>query len=450
MKIGTKLIIFYAASTLSVASFFAVSMYTVSLKGIDRLADAQMTRDIDIVKILFATKEIGNISAIDKNIIQKYWLRVTGKEGDTIFESEVAKELPLPEAKLSDNHTLTVYTEFINFTGNQDVILRIKRYKLENNASIIMGYPLDDDIAYSYQKTIFTFIAVLALISIFAYFLLKFILRPLGEISDVLSEINEVKLDVRLKKYSNDEIGSLASSINSLLAKLESSFEHQRSFLSIMSHELKTPLSIIKTHIEQALMDESVPMSLKRKFSGDLGQISRLDQFIVKLLLLTRLEENSLLLDLKSFNLSSMVNDISSFLTDASQSENKKLVSNIENEIFITADRVLLHRALINLCENAVKFTPHKNAVFISLKNTKNGAVLTIRDEAGGIDKETLERVENRLPLVGFFNNDKNQNGIGMRLAVMILKASDMAYEIKSEIGVGTTINIYFKTAGRE
>ncbi len=446
MKIRTKLAIFYLLSTLLIASFFAATMYRTSLNSINRIADGQMSRDIAILEDVLK-KGGGAASGVEKNLMQRYWLLIVDKSGNTVFESGLAKTLPIPISKLANGHTLTVYTEFVNFTGNKDVILRIKKLENGDGASIVMGYPMDEDIAYSYQKTIAVFIAALILISVFAYFLLRLILKPLGEISDVLSEINELRLDVRLKKYSNDEIGLLAENINGLLEKLDESFANQRSFLSLMSHELKTPLSIIRTHIEQALMDDGVPMPLKRKFSRDVGQISRLDKFISRLLLLTRLEENSVLADVKRFNLSEMVDEISYFLMDVAMSDDKGLSLDIEPDIFIESDRVLLHRAIANLCENAVKFTLTKKNIRISLKRDNGKAVLTIADEAGGIDRNILRRAENRLPMVGYLKEGKTRNGIGLRLAIMLLKVCGLKYAIDSQEGEGTVFSIMFNVA---
>lgn len=422
------------------AVFFAIAMYETSTKEIIRLTDIQMSKDSELISAMLKANTELKSSAVEKSVLQKYWLMIVKKDKTVLFESEMAKILPIPEDKLIDNHTLTVYTEFVNFTGNKDVILRVKKSVKEDGTLVIMGYPLDEDMAYSYEKTAVAFVAVLILITIFVYFFLTFVLRPLREISDILSGINEAKLNIRLKRYTNDEIGMLSSSLNSLLEKLEKSFASQKSFLSLMSHELKTPLSIIKTHIEQAIMDDSSSLELKGKFSKDLEQISKLNQFISRLLLLTRLEENSVLLDLKTISLSKLLGDISYFVEDMALSDNKELVLDIQDDICIKADKVLLYRALINLCENAIKYTHEQEKIFISLKKSGSSALLVIKDTAGGIKPEILQKAEEKLPFAAV----GSVSGLGLRLAIMLLKASGIKYAFKIDSGVGTTIEIYF------
>lgn len=441
MKIRTKFAFFYLFSTLTMAVFFTFALYEIGTGEVMHMADADMSKNIELVKDFIKSDNTAKISVSENSMMQKYWLRIIRQDKTVLFESNIAKILPLPDNKLIDGHTLTVYTDFVNFTGNKDVILRIKKSVDANGATIIMGYLLDDSMAYNYEKTVVVFLAILVLITIFVYFILTFVLRPLKDISEVLHGINEAKLNVRLKKYSNDEIGMLSSSLNALLEKLEKSFDSQKSFLSLMSHELKTPLSIIKTHIEQAIMDGSVPLELKSKFSKDLEQISRLDQFILRLLLLTRLEENSILLDIKLFNLSELVEEISDFIGDIAVSDDKELVLDIDDNIFVKTDKVLLHRAIINLCENAVKYSPVGKKVFVSLKKQNDFALLVIKDEAGGIKPDILQKAEDKLPFVahGFVS------GLGLRLAIMLLKASDIGYTFDIEEGVGTTIEIKLK-----
>ncbi len=442
MRIRTKFAIFYIFSAVLINGFMATMLYFSSIRNIDEVVDRQMSLVVGLIKELIVQGNIKDISKAQSSLLESCWLSVF-KDGNIIYENEIAKTVKIGQKQIRDGATLTIYTNFVNFTGNNDVILHFCTRKLGDGRVIAMGYIMDDSISNSFSKTLLTLSAAIFLVAIAVYVMLIFLLRPLGEIGKILALVNEEKLDTRLEKMHNDEIGDLIDAINTLLSNLQSSFNGQRHFLSLMSHELKTPLAILRAHMEQAMAETSVPIEMKEKFSSDIEQICRLNDYIAKLLLLTRLEENSISAGHNRIDLSKMIEQIGSFFTDVASGEDKQLNCDIENNIHVLSDADLLYRAIFNFCDNAIKFSPNRGIIYLGAHSNKDGSVtISIGDAAGGIPEGILRKLEQK-----FFSTDASDNNIlksqiGLRLSCLILRLLGLTYKLDSQMGIGSKIEI--------
>jgi len=403
--------------------------------------DEHLAEDSELIKGAIDSDRVGVANLTKYKIFDKYWLKIITNDGK-VYKSHIAEIIPIDLNKIVDGVTITVDTKFVNFTGDYDVILRLYVKKFDDGSSIIIGLPLDNDLAESYKKLIVKLVITLILISISIFFMTKFLLRPLADISLSLRRLSEDKFYRGFVKKSDDEIGYLVDGINTTFEKLKNYYTQQKNFLTIMSHELKTPLSVIKNHVEFALARDDVPLDIKSKFANDLEQISRVNQFIHRLLLLTRLEDSTILPDISIFNLSELLEELTLFFVDLAEAQNRKLLYNIEQNITVQGDKELLNRAISNIIDNAVKYTPDGKSVSVSLKTTDNFIVLSIMDGGEAIPSNIISAAQNSRFISSQYDADGVKNGIGLRLIIAILNLHGITYTI-NQTGDGNLFEIY-------
>jgi len=408
------------------------------------MLDEHLIEDSEQIKFLL-DNNIYSSTSLKRILFEEYWLKII-KNDTVLYVSDIAKSIEIPPEKISDKSTLTVKTNQVNFTADYDVIFRFHVKNYDDGTNIILGISMDNSIKQNQKKLATIFLITLLIISALFYYLINFLLKPLVNISLTLRRLSQEKFSIGFIQESNDEIGFLIESINLTFEKLRNHFTYQKDFLSIMSHELKTPLAVIKNHIESAIEREDIPLVMKQKFSNDLEQISKLNQFIHRLMLLTRLEDKTIIPKNIRFNLSELSQELCQFFTDLADSQNKIFTSEISNQIFVIGDRELLYRAIFNIVDNAIKYTSEGKEIQFILKRTgSKAAVLQIKDQGAGISEDVIMTAESSMFAKSIYDKDGIKNGIGMRLIIAILNLHTLQYKIESTHS-GSIFNIFFKS----
>ena len=225
--------------------------------------------------------------------------------------------------------------------------------------------------------------------------------------------------------------------IDSVVAQIEISFKKLKNFNSNVSHELKTPLAIMKSEIEVALMDKN--KNCDKTLRSLLQEINYLNDITEKLLFLTKNDLNNL--NLKEIDLEDIIFEL---FEKYSNKIHISLHIDENDEYIIKGDKTLLKMALSNLIENSIKYKALK--IDITLKKTKNKIILSIKDNGIGIPKEKLPFIFDE-----FYRVDESHNkdikgfGLGLSIVKNIIKAHRAKIKVKSERGVEFIIEFPLK-----
>jgi heavy metal sensor kinase len=293
--------------------------------------------------------------------------------------------------------------------------------------------------------------AILAL-SIGGWFLAGRALAPVVRISRAARKINAENLYQRLPTTgTQDEIAQLAETFNSMLARLESSFDKVRQFTGDASHELRTPLAILKGETEVALRWAKEPEELRGTLESNLEEINRMDRILEDLLALAKSEAGELNLNIVEFSLSDLLQDL--YLQGRTLGTPKKIsVSlnlHVTEEIWIEGDQLQLTRMFLNLLANAIKYTPEGGKVSISLAVRGHEAVVEVADTGIGIAAEHLSHIFDR-----FYRVDEARNrqvggtGLGLAIVKSIIDAHAGRIDVESSPDQGSAFTIYLPLAG--
>jgi len=289
----------------------------------------------------------------------------------------------------------------------------------------------------------------LLLASAGGYFLARKSLAPVVAMSTQAGRIGAANLHQRLAvQNERDELGHLAQSFNSLLDRLSESFERQRRFMADASHELRTPVAILRGEAEVALSQQARSLEEYRESLGVLHhEAERLTHIVEDLFTLTRADAGQYPLQPRDFYLDELVAEcVHSARTLALA---KKISLNFEeaSESPIRADESLLRRMILNLLDNAIKYTFEGGRVTVTCRRAADQYVLSIADTGGGIPADLQLRIFER-----FFRADKARSraendgggaGLGLSISRWIAEAHYGRLELTHSDSAGSTFTAY-------
>src|SRR5467141_2857092 len=269
----------------------------------------------------------------------------------------------------------------------------------------------------------------IVLASVGGYFLARKSLAPVVAMSTQAGRIGAANLHERLAVQNDkDEMGQLAQSFNSLLDRLSQSFERQQRFMADASHELRTPVAILRGEAEVALSQQSRSLEEYRESLGVLHQeAERLTHIVEDLFTLTRADAGQYPLQPRDFYLDELIAEcVHSARTLALA---KKITLNFEDacESPIHADESLLRRMILNLLDNAIKYTPEGGRVCVQCRREGKEYGLSITDTGGGIPADLQPRIFERFFRVdkarSRAENDGSGAGLGLSISRWIAEA---------------------------
>jgi heavy metal sensor kinase len=247
------------------------------------------------------------------------------------------------------------------------------------------------------------------------YVLARRALSPIEEMTDRAQTITAERLGDRLPVSNpENEMGRLATVFNETLGRLEESFNQMRRFTTDVSHELRTPLTAIRSVGEVGLRGHRDEAAYRGIIGSMLEEVDRLASLVDRLLTLSRAETRQATLSRDAVDLSTLADDVVSHLSVLAEEKRQTLTIDRQAAPVVSADRLVLRQALINLVDNAIKFTPAAGRVRIRISETPDDAVVDVIDSGPGIAGDARERIFDRF----YRGNDDDGHGTGLGLSL--------------------------------
>lgn len=274
------------------------------------------------------------------------------------------------------------------------------------------------------------------------YFIVKKSFSPLEDLIATASEIAGGRdLSKRLDTSSSTEGRMLASAFNSMLSRLDESFRKEKEFTDDASHELRTPVAVIKAEGEYALSSLDDKVEVEEALSTIVREADRMNRLISSLLALSRSDKGTLKVDKKMFSLSSLLCVIAEEMGEIAKEKALTFSSHIENDVSVFADEDMIARAVVNLINNAISFSKPSGSISFSLKKENGHALVSVADDGIGIRKEDQERIFDR-----FYQVDKartsSSSGLGLAMVKEIASLNGAEIKVESEYGEGSVFTL--------
>jgi len=280
------------------------------------------------------------------------------------------------------------------------------------------------------------------LTSLSGVFLVQLTLRPVDEMIETIHQITAENLKLRLTiPGTKDEIESLARTFNQMIARLDEAFTSQRQFMEDISHELKTPLSVLKGELEVTLKRIRSTQEYETALQSSLEEVNHLGQIVENLLTLARFDAKTTTLIAKPLDLSLLIKDTVEAIQVLAIQKNITLQFNSAHTVDIVADKNQLKRLFLNILDNAIKYTPPGGKISVDLRQQKDSAGIEISDTGIGIPESELPHIFDR-----FYRVDKSRSSAGFGLGLSIAQSIAMAHggkiEARPNIPQGTIFTI--------
>jgi heavy metal sensor kinase len=287
---------------------------------------------------------------------------------------------------------------------------------------------------------------ILAISVAAGWFLAARALKPFEEITRTAEKINYENLNTQIyTERKEKEIQRLVQSFNAMVKRLDMSFRQMRKFNADAAHELRTPLAILQTETEVALQSPNLPDEIRAVLASNLEEIDRLGRIVSDLLTLAEAEAGRQVLVKESIDLKALLEDLVDQLRVLASESGVLIRLNCERELRINADKLWIRRAVVNLLENAIKYSSDGGTIEVSAGIGNSAVQLAIRDHGIGILPHDLPHIFDRLYRADPARS-RDSGGVGLGLAIVkwIVEAHNGTIRVESEAERGALFEISF------
>lgn len=298
------------------------------------------------------------------------------------------------------------------------------------------------------------FAIILLLSSLSAFICSRAIVSPIATISQISKRMTSHDMTWKCDIKSNDEIGVLASSLNTMASRLQVTMEeltnanHQltadiekfkeleeqrRKFFAAVSHELKTPLTILKGQIENMMLGYGDYQNHEKYLPEALKATDDIEYLVKEITSISQMENMDLADTLQEISLKQTINDTIQAIQPLAQDKDVQIYQNISTDMVLSVSPILWNKALSNIIGNAVRHSPCGQDVFITLESSENRNALVIENTGASIPEADLPHM-----FTPFYRADKSRNkatggsGLGLYIVKTVLDLHGMAYCIKN------------------
>jgi heavy metal sensor kinase len=381
------------------------------------------------------------------------YIQVLDSDGSVVGRSSSLEDFSFPLSARAYSQALKgeMTHEVVDTVGRYPVRVVTRPIVLKDRglvAVVQVGSSLEERekiFNYMVSFTVVGTVVSVLIASVVGWFLAVKALRPVDEITRMARRIGAESLDERLlTEGPPDEIGRLAETFNEMIARLERSFKQVRQFTADASHELKTPLTVLKGEIEVALRSGASAEALKEVLLSNLEETDRMSYIVKNLLDLARADVEAVRTEV---SLDRVLAERFEHFRKMAVTEGIELGIRKNTPTTVSGDPVRLGQLIYNLIDNAFKYTPRGGMVELFLEKSDAEAILKVKDTGVGIAKEDLPYVFDR-----FYRVDKARTsregvvggvGLGLSICKEIAESHGGTIKVISEPGKGSTFTVH-------
>jgi len=402
----------------------------------------------------YTTNDIQKLIRIETTT--KKYLRTTVRLYDTEQSSFIGSEnFIVPDLKLSDDEIAKAIKgenslKKIWVEGLRSPYRLITRpVMIDNSCKYILQVGIYMRLTYktveNMEENFLMSAPLLIILSIVGgWFISRNSLSPITKMTETARQITGSDLKRRIfLSGKGDEVDELANTINIMLDRIEDSFTKIAQFTADVSHELRTPVASLKTGIEVILSKERTAEEYRKLLYHSLVSLERITRTISDLMELSRSDSDSNILQLKSFNIGSMLKEIQEKFRLVSDTKDIVLPNKEFPDVEINGDKIMLRRVFANLLDNAIKYTLPGGRVYISLEDRNDDVVISITDTGVGIAESNLGKIFDRCFRVDTSRSgETGGSGLGLNISKNIVELHKGRIEVKSDIGERSTFYV--------
>jgi heavy metal sensor kinase len=282
------------------------------------------------------------------------------------------------------------------------------------------------------------------------FILVRRALTPVDSMAKKAEEITQVNLSERLPvSRTGDELERLSLALNHMISRLEDAVLISKRFVADASHELRTPLTVLRGELESLAQDSQLKPHTRETLGSMLEEVDRLSEIVESLLALSKLDAGEASAERVRFDLAELVTTTADQMSLLAEDKSIKVECDAAADVIVEGDRSRMKQVVVNLLDNAIKYTPNGGRVLLKISRSDDKAVLEVADNGVGIPSEALPHMFKR-----FFRVDdsrsREQGGAGLGLSIVksICAAHGAEVDVRSTPGQGSSFRVTQPLAG--
>jgi heavy metal sensor kinase len=448
LSVRVSLTLWYVAAMIVVLGLYASGVTFFVSTNLSRALDEQLRNDFQWAAQMAELRPDGTLTWFDDDSSggdDTPWMQVWDGFGHLIFRTAVAERNPIPESRdllkradqrivpvRSDPSPIRVLTGQ-SMIGKQRVTIQVAkreasmRQELKHLVLIlVLGLPIG-----------------VAAAGLGGYSLARRALAPVERMAERARHITAERLSDRLPVDNpNDEFGQLASVFNATLGRLESSFDQMRRFTADVSHELRTPLTAIRSVGEVGLRGRRDDQAYRGIIISMLEEVDRLAGLVDRLLTLSRAEMGQAKLTLETVDLHELAEEVAAHLGVLAEEKRQSMTVEAGSAHGLS-DRLMLRQSLINLVDNAIKYTPVGGRILIRVTELAATSTIDVIDNGPGIVDELRGRIFDRYYRAGELRaTATGGTGLGLSITKWSVEVNGGQLSVEPTRGGGSTFRI--------
>jgi heavy metal sensor kinase len=459
-SIRFRMALWYAALLAGALALFGAASYI----GLERYLQKSLEESLikqarSIGDVLIVNINQSGEDYVSNEITEHYspeingrFIRVTAADGRQVFISGLPKDgtfdplrVPPPQLPFSQP-----YSHEVEMPDGHELLLHALPYKAKDGSRFLIEvaapYNQIESVLRGLQLTFALGLPLIVALAISGgYVLMRRALRPVDEIRQKAAQITSRNLSERLPVVrTGDELERLATDLNRMIARLEESFQQINRFSADASHELRTPLTVLQGELESMAQSRSnIPPEIRDTIGSALEETQRLTKIVENLLAISRLEAGEARKQLERLDFAELARSTAEQMRLLAEEKQIHLDCNGAERVEVDADPARLKQVVVNLLDNAIKYTPEKGKVSVCVTKQDSRAVLEVADTGIGISADDLPHIFDR-----FYRADKARSremggtGLGLSIVRSICLAHNGQVRVASTEGQGSVFHV--------
>ena len=457
-SIRFRLTVWYAGLLAGLLLLFGVSIYIGLGQYLRNTLSDSLTKEAQqIGETLLVNVSVSGEEYVADEIkehlapeINGTFIRVTRANGSTLYKSGSPRDGSFDPEKVTARGDLTqASTRVEHLSGEGELMICAVPFTTREGSRFLIeaGEPLrqSESVLHGLLLTFAVGLPVVVAVAVAGgYVVMRRALKPVSEITRTAEQISSRNLSERLPEAkTGDELETLSLALNKMIARIEHSFRHMNRFTADASHELRTPLTVLRGELEAVAQRPDIPTEARETIESALEESERLSKIVESLLAISRLDAGEALMTRERFDLAELVADTVEQMRLLAEDKRITLSCAAEGAVQVEGDPGRLKQVVVNLADNAIKYTNEGGRVDIRVAAVDGKALLEVSDSGVSIPSDALPHVFER-----FYRVDKARSrqmggaGLGLSIVKSICEAHGGHITVESTEGNGSRFTV--------
>jgi len=379
------------------------------------------------------------------------FIRITRADGTLVYVSGAPKdgsfdpaEVPmLPPSQAAE------FSRKVKLSGGNELLIAALNFKSTGNPDYLVEFgsmlgPVETLLNHLFLQLALGLPIAVVIITVGGYLLVRRALTPVEQITRAAERITQFNLSERLPvSDTGDQLERLSVSLNRMITRLDDAFQNSKRFVADASHDLRTPLTVLRGELESFADDSQLAAEYRDRAGSMLEEVMHLGKIVEQLFTLSRLDAGEGQSAWTCFDLGELVKTTSEQMSLLAEDKGISIVCDVGQPALVKANPVRFKQVVVNLLDNAIKYTPTKGAIHLRVSTVNGHATLEVEDNGIGISPENLPHIFERFYRVDSTRSTNTESaGLGLAIVKSICTAHGAEVKVQSQVGSGSNFYV--------